>query len=320
MKPTTPDANYFIPPQAGALRLAGADRVDYLQRQTTNDLRPLAGFRSAASGPSITTVLTNPMARILDVLHLVPEDDALLALTLPGYAEATFTFLRKRIFFNDKVTLVNASQAVFQALLNGPHAPEALARLGLAPAAPGQFAAGELAGRLVKILGTPGLQGPGFRLVGPSEQAPEFEAALKEGGFERLDDAAFETLRIESGLPAAFHELVEEYTPLEAGLQDAISHTKGCYTGQEVIARQITYDKITRSLVGVRLDGPAAAGEPVTCEDKPAGTLTSFTQSPHFGPVALAILKRPYFAPGTRVTIQSGERIMIGKVCALPFA
>jgi folate-binding protein YgfZ len=167
------------------------------------------------------------------------------------------------------------------------------------------------------VVGQPGLAGTGYRLVAPAIARQAVEQALAEAGGERLDPALYEILRVEAGLPAAGAELDERYTPLETGLGEAISSTKGCYTGQEVIARQLTYDKVTQHLAGLRLSAPVTSGLPVLAEGRGVGTVTSFAQSPVYGPIALAILKRPFHEPGREVQVGEGVR---ATVSALPFA
>jgi folate-binding protein YgfZ len=140
------------------------------------------------------------------------------------------------------------------------------------------------------------------------------------GGAAALDGVDYESLRVEAGLPAAGHELTETYTPLETGLEAAISDNKGCYTGQEIIARQITYDKVTQHLCGLRLSQPASPGARIWAEEKLAGQVTSITASPRYGPLALAIIKRPYFEPGTAVLVgETIESAIQAQVQALPF-
>ena len=95
---------------------------------------------------------------------------------------------------------------------------------------------------------------------------------------------------------------------------------KGCYTGQEVLARQINYDKITRQMVGLRLETPVQRGAAVQVEGRGAGEVTSAVVSPRFGAIALAVVKRPHFEPGTVVMVASGEETARGEVVSLPFA
>jgi len=132
-----------------------------------------------------------------------------------------------------------------------------------------------------------------------------------------LTPEEYHCMRVECGQPAPFSEWTEDYTPLEVGLEWAVSDRKGCYTGQEVLARQVNYDKITRQLVGLTLQaGPPSAAQ-VQAEGKTIGVVTSSVISPRFGPIALAVLRRPYHAPGTAVLV--GEAIP-AVVSVLPFA
>ena len=125
-------------------------------------------------------------------------------------------------------------------------------------------------------------------------------------------------MRVESGSPGAGHELTEAYTPLEVHLNYAISDKKGCYTGQEVIARQINFDKITRHLVGLTLESTTEEGTSLVSGSTPAGTVTSTVISPRFGPIALAVVKRPFDKPGTILTVEGGDQAK-ARVTALPF-
>jgi len=162
--------------------------------------------------------------------------------------------------------------------------------------------------------------GLGYRLTCQSSQAPALLAALDRAGAVRLSHETFDLLRIEAGVPAGGQELTDEYTPLEAGLDWAVSASKGCYTGQEVIARQITYDKVTRHLAGLRLNHPVQAREEVFSaeEERQVGTITSAGISPRLGPIALAILRRPYDQPGTQVTLGINNGLA-ATVVSLPF-
>jgi folate-binding protein YgfZ len=311
----TNGAAYFPQPAAGYLRIGGPDRQTFLQRQTTNDVRLLT------PGRALVSVLTSPAARILDVLTLVAEPgESLGALTLTGRAAETFRYLRSRIFFMDKVTLEDASAEFAQFDLLGPAAPDVLRRLGFdRPPDVNEAVAAEVAGAQARALYGEGL---GFRLLFPASQAQAVTAALASAGADRLSVESFAVLRVEAGQPAGGHELVEDFTPLETGLAASISDSKGCYTGQEVIARQITYDKVTRLLVGLTLEGAVNVGDRVWsgAEDRSAGRITSTAHSPRFGHIALAVLRRPLNEPGTAVTVGEREGGVPAVVVDLPFS
>jgi folate-binding protein YgfZ len=158
----------------------------------------------------------------------------------------------------------------------------------------------------------------GYRLLAPASASDALADALKDAGASSLSPESYESLRVEAGLPGP-DELTEDYTPLEANLSRAVSSTKGCYTGQEIIARQVTYDKVTKRMVGLRLDAPVTAGAQVTVEGKSAGTVTSVTHSPRYGSIALAVLKRPHDEPDTTLVVSNPDGDVSARVAMLPF-
>jgi folate-binding protein YgfZ len=293
-------------PEAGYLRIAGADRADYIQRQTTNDVRALD------AGRALLTVLTSGTARIIDVWRLIlePVGEAVGVITLPGRGAATARYLQSRIFFKDQVTLTDASADFAQFEVSGPAAGEILdVRPDL-----DQVVDTSINGVDTRVIGLwPGVCG----LIAPAVQADTLVMGLAARGVMTLSAQAYDVLRIEAGRPGPAQELTGDYTPLEATLDRAISGTKGCYSGQEVIARQITYDKVARRLVGLRLARPATVGAAVTVEGRTVGTITSAAGSPRLGAIALAVVRRPHFEPQTSVTV--GDDGVTGEVVALPF-
>ncbi len=140
---------------------------------------------------------------------------------------------------------------------------------------------------------------------------PVFEAA--QGSPEEM----IEVRRVEGGLPRYGVDVSEDYFPFEANLDSAISFTKGCYIGQEVVARANARGHANKRLVGLRLDGAVAPGAQVAAPSRPqAGTVTSAVVSPDLGPIALAYVHRTVWEPGT--TLSVGERV--ATITALPFA
>ena len=141
--------------------------------------------------------------------------------------------------------------------------------------------------------------------------------ALLAAGAERVSSAAAEIIRVESGRPRFGAEMTSATIPEEAGINDrAVSLTKGCYIGQETVARLHYKGKPNRHLRGLRLDSEARAGTAIQFGDRDVGLLGSAVLSPALGPVGLAILRREV-APGDRVTIGDGEG---AEVVELPFA
>ncbi|HYN89746.1 MAG TPA: hypothetical protein VER55_14530, partial [Ardenticatenaceae bacterium] len=127
-------------------------------------------------------------------------------------------------------------------------------------------------------------------------------------GLELLGEAGWEQLRVAEGRPRADRELTEEHNPLEAGLWDAVSFRKGCYIGQEVIARLDTYQKVKHRLMRVRLSAPAEVGAPVRVGNEEVGALTSVAITEE-GPVGLAYVRSKAAQPAQPVEVDatSGE-------------
>ena len=299
----------------GYLRFSGETKLDFLQRQSTNNLNKLR------DNEAITTILTSPTARILDVLTVFKEDSAqgntLGVLSLPTRGEQTTAFLKSRIFFMDKVTIDNVSDQYSQFDIEGPLAFDILKSAGIHLES--NLSNFTIDGNPICVVQQKGFTGKSFRLIGPVSAANKISKFLEKIGISGVDDEVFEIIRIESGLPAPDHEIADKYTPLEVNLDEFISSNKGCYTGQEILARQITYDKITRKLVGLQLSSQASAGNIVLAESKQVGEVTSFTHSPTLGFIALCILKRPFFSAHTQVEVSHKGELLPAIVVELPF-
>jgi len=163
------------------------------------------------------------------------------------------------------------------------------------------------------------LGGDGYHLTAPAGTLPSLRAAIRERlpALVEADGACLETLRIEAGLPAAERELTEDYNPWEAHLEDAISLNKGCYVGQEVIARLNTYRKVSKSLVRLRLGpGTPSPGARIAGSSGEAiGTLTSVAAVPgEDRVVGLGYVGVEEERDGLEVTIVDGDRRIPGTV------
>lgn len=281
---------------AGVLVLTDADRADFLQRMTTNNVAALR------PGQACVTVLTSPTARIVQVFTVAlpaGEPDALWLLPAPGETAALERHLRGQIFFMDKVRVANRSAELARLRVAGPQALRILAALGFDLMQAGAGAVHEHEGVLAVVQHEYDL--PGVELVLPAARLDAVAGALQQAGAAPLTGGhAYHARRVELGRPAPGAELTGEYTPLEAGLAWACAENKGCYTGQEIIARQVTYDKVTRMLVGLRSAAPLAVGAQLTVDGRDVGAITSAAWSPALeAHLALAVVKRPHTAAGT---------------------
>jgi folate-binding protein YgfZ len=171
------------------------------------------------------------------------------------------------------------------------------------------------------VLGVTDLGEPGYDVLVESTLLPTLRNTLHSSGAVEVDAATAEMLRVESGVPKFHRDMDEETIPLEAGIESrAISLTKGCYVGQEVIIRVLHrgHGRVARKLVGIVIDEGSTPdrGADVQSGDRRVGEVTSAAWSPALNrPIALAYLQRDFIAPGTRVSIAGHP----AEVTALPF-
>jgi tRNA-modifying protein YgfZ len=299
---------------SGRIFMRGRDRAELLQRLSTNDVKRLL------PGQGTRTVLTTPIGRIIDLLSVYVFADTLLVATSPGQGAQIFVHLRKNIFFQDQVTLEPAGRSHGQLALYGPAAPQLLEQLvGRTPTdlALHHIITLEVSGATLLVARREPVGGQGFTLYIPAERLEMVRAALLAAGALPLSRAAFDVLRIERGYGAFGRELSQEYIPLETGLLDAVSFTKGCYVGQEIIARMESRNRLAKQLRGLRLSQPVAAPGKLEVAGKEAGDLTSAVVSPRFGPIGLAYVRSAHATPGGAVGIAGAAAQ--GQVVELPF-
>ena len=293
----------------GVLRLSGGDAVDLLDRLSTNDLRGLT------PGTGAGTVLTTNKGRIIDFLTVVRMDDHLLVLCSAQAAGRVAEWIDFYTFEED-VTVTEMTGGSFVAGLVGPTAAGAVRALAGDAAAdlpPYGAVTAAVDGVTTTLVRTDWLGTAGFDFIAPADEgaylAGSLEAAAEPSGSEAPEaPMALEALRIERGVPAFGSELNEERNPLEAGLIDSVSFNKGCYIGQEVVARLNTYDKVQRRLgVLVWERGAVSPGDPVLVPDegsgdgKEIGVVTSVAAHPNGGFVGLAYVRRAFEGDGVAI-------------------
>lgn len=290
----------------GRVHVLGRDRLDLLHRMSTNEVKELP------VGHARQTVLTTAIARMVDAPWLLNRGETALMVTGAGRATAVRRWLAGYIFFRDEVKLSDASAELGQLGVYGKHAAEITDALFPGAAALAENTFFERDGVIV-WRGRP-LAGSGFTLIAPAAQVEGLQTQLVERGALLADDATYDLLRLAAGQPEAGHELTEDYIPLETDLWGAVSFSKGCYIGQEIIARMESRGKLARRLVGVALSAPVEVGAKITASGAEVGTITSFGVLPEVGPVALSVLKSAACEPGTLVEVSG----VSGVVRALP--
>jgi folate-binding protein YgfZ len=264
----------------GRLRVRGEDRVQFLHNLTTNDVKALR------PGQGHSTVIPNVKGRILDWGHVYAEADALLLITQPAARDAVLKHFDFYHFMED-VEVDDLTEQSALLAVSGPAAAASLERL-LGTSAAGLAANAhletELAGVRLRLLRYDRFGHRGFRLWCEARDAAAVFRALLAEGATPAGEAALERLRVALGEPAHGAELTDERNPLEAGLYGSLSFSKGCYLGQEVIARLDTYKKVARFLVHLAM-GPEAepelTGKPkLFLEGQEVGWLRSWAPAP----------------------------------------
>lgn len=293
----------------GRVEAIGNDAIDLLHRMSTNDLLPLIGKPGAGS----QTVLTNEKGRIIDYLVVLSKGNSALLTTSGGHEEQVISWLDKYVIMED-ARFLKRTDELSQFLIFGPKALSFLQELSgnnLITLENFHSVEVEIAGSSVTLQKTQRIIESGFTLFAPSTEKEKVKTALldlvhAEGGSE-IDNEVFDVLRIEAGLPVAPNEINEKHNPLETTLVQAISWTKGCYIGQEVIARLDTYDKVQRHLMGVMAsDGVtlSSAAEITSPDATEIGSVSSAAYSPSLGKqIGLAFIKTAYANPNAEVLI-----------------
>ncbi len=266
--------------------------------------------------------LTTPEARIVDLFMMWGAEDGVFINSLPDRSETTTDFLKKRIFFRDHVTVEDLSDHSVQVDIIGDLTGIALDQSGLPPVPP--------KGKVVHFSNNLGRgyffdllfwTGSNFRMLFQEEID---QALIKDildgiGGIE-LNESSYEVIRVEKGVPGPGRELTSDYTPLENGLNEAVSLQKGCYTGQEVLARQVNYDKVTRHLRGLHLDSAVIPGSRILVDGRPVGTVTSAAFSQKLNAIGLGFVRRPHDEAGASVDVENPDgSITRAIVTQLPF-
>lgn len=295
----------------GLLRVSDRDRASFLHNQTTNDIQQLQ------PGQGCDTVFVTSTARAIDLATAYATEDAILVLVSPGQRQRLMEWLDRYLFPMDRVKLQDISDEFAIFSLIGRESQEILQSLAvetLATQPDGNHQLVRLGEVEMRVAAGSGLALPGYTLIVPVAAAAPVWSQLLAAGAVPMGDRAWEQLRIEQGRPKCDRELTEDYNPLEAGLWRCISFNKGCYIGQETIARLNTYKGVKQRLWGVCLTAPVAAGTAVTVEESKVGTLTSFTETEE-GPFGLAYVRAKAGGEGLKVKVGEAE----GELIAVPF-
>jgi folate-binding protein YgfZ len=293
--------------ERGKLVLIGRDRFSWLQGMVSNDVRALE-----KGAPSIYACILNATGHLLADVHIVNRGDSLLL----DMARENVSSIYQRLdgfLITEDVEIVDQSDYLACLSVQGPAATEAWVR--------------EMAGPSAHVVPADHTGSGGFDIYCKADEAPETWRRLADGGAQQVGEAAADTLRIEAGLPLFGVDMDEGVIALEANLEQThISYDKGCYVGQEIIARIHSRGHTNRALTGFvlsesRLPHKGSKIYPTSGEtDREVGWITSSTHSPFVGKaIALGYLRHELRESGTPLRIAHEDDAITAEVAALPF-
>ena len=290
----------------GRLALTGADRREFLHGQITNDIEGLqAGHGRYAA------LLTHKGKMLTDLRVLDTGDELLLSCERAGLQEL-FNMIRRYKLGSD-VEVHKRTLEMGELSLIGPEGRRVTGAGALGPDEHDNLH-GEIASEPVLLVATD----LGVDVFCAAEATEAVRGALVAAGATEVGEAAAELVRVESGRPRYGADLDDSVIPQEAGLNErAVSFTKGCYVGQETVARLFYRGKPNRHLRGLKLSAPVEPGTPLRLGEKEVGRVASVAVSPVHGPIALALVRRQA-EPGS--TVAAGDDGVAAEVVELPFA
>lgn len=289
-------------------RVTGEDRVSFLDGVLTNDVKTLAKDRG------MYAATLDHKGRVHGDLVLYNRGDHYLLVTEPEATESVLAHVNK-LLVSDDASLEDASAEACTFGLFGPRSPDLAANLleGSLPHEAYEVGAGTREGTTVLAVRSPYFGVEGYELWIPRDAAETVWRALLAAGAAPFGRAAEEALRIEAGRPRFPADMNERTIVLEARLEGAISMTKGCYVGQEVVSRATYVGRVNRALVGLSIDAaaPPAPGVEVHADGKAVGHLTSVARSARLDrTIALGYVRREFAEPGTALTLREGAALV----------
>jgi len=287
----------------GRIAVRGRDRARLLHNLTSNEVKKLG------RGSGCYAFLLSPQGRIQADLTLLVFDDHILLDTEPELREKIVQHIRRYIVA-DQVELENVTAVTCAVALEGPESAAVLEKAGgVAPGGDCQHVPwGETTVARTSLTGQ-----PGFRLYAAASAADEIIRRLAEAGAQPAAEEDARLVRIENGRPRYGEDIRDTSLPQETGQMRAVSFSKGCYLGQEIVERIRAQGHVNRKLVRLRLESAVRAGAKLTVDGTEAGEITSFADSPAQGSAAaLAYVRSIYAAPGQALAAGDIRAVVTG--------
>ena len=292
------------------LRLTGTDRLDFLHGQVSNDVKGLQ------AGETNTSLLLNVKGHALAQMRVYRREDDLFVAVEGGAGDFVQRELQAHIIF-DQVELETLSDTITSFTLQGEKAGEVLSSI-FNTEVPSEQTFVQPSFESAKVLVAPAKRSAagGLDLHVLSRDAGKLFERLEQAGATPTGEDAFGAVRVAAGIASAKGEGGEGALPQEVGLEHAVSYRKGCYLGQEIMARIEARGKLRKGLRGVRLEAlPKSDSKDLTLNGKKVGRLGSVVEYPEYGVIGLA---------SVRTELEKGQEVEVGEVKALlsdlPFA
>ena len=308
----------------GKIRVTGEDRVKWLQSIISNDILPLTPGQGRYS-----SFLTHK-GKMLTYFRLYMQTDAVMLEDVGEIGETTFQTLRKFLLYGTKAKMENCAESWGLLLVSGPKAGQVIQSafgVDITDLKPVNFVTAQIGGSHALVIRTEETGETDIEILLPTAGLVAAWTNLLETGAQygltAIGSHALEALRMEAGIPKAGPDLNEEIVPPEAHLEEkAFSLSKGCYPGQEVVARMDTYGNVRRHLVGMVMKDSTVPpkGAKLFSGDREVGWISSAVRSPQLNQViAFGFPLRDFSAPGTALTVEIDGMRHEATVQALPF-
>jgi folate-binding protein YgfZ len=281
----------------GRIRMTGRDRVRFLDGMVTNSVA------TVEDGGSCRALLLDRKGRILSDLEVIQLEPAVWIETAEGTGATVHAALERHIIA-DAVELEDLTDGWAELAVEGPAAGEAVLAAGGEAPAPGK--ASEQRGRV--WIGGGAVDAQGVRLLATRSEVETFRSSLE---LAAVSQEQLEILRVEAYRPAYGVDATERSFPAEGPYRAAVSFTKGCYIGQEIVARVDSRGGVNRLLVKLGMAEPTSAGSAITAAGTAVGVVTSAVCSPLSGPLALGYVKTELAEPGAKLEVDGASAVVL---------
>lgn len=309
-------------------RVGGPERVDFLHRILSNDVKTLEVGRGCQA------VLLTAKGKLIGAMTVLASSEAMWIETEPAARQSLFDKLEMYKLLQ-KVELEDVTQAVAKVLVQGPRSTEFLcATLGqsLALAEDLQHQEHQVEGATVRVIRAHETGEVGYKLIAPASEASHLWELLSRSGadlgLKAVGFRAFNLLRVEAGIPWYGVDMDDTTFPQEVRMDHALDWDKGCYIGYEPVARIKFRGHVNKKLVGLKLSASQTTppqswlspGSKILESDQPIGHITSWVYSPRLNAsIALGRVRREFIEPGTEVRVETASGATAATVAELPF-